>query len=521
MKHTMRVAAFLLAMMLLLTACGGGNSASTAADPSAPKTTISLALSENIKELDPHNVFNFPSYTINWMVYDALIESDRQGGYIPALATEWTKSEDGLTWTFKLREGVKFHNGEEFDSADVVATYQRLIDNKLLACSATYWGYLAGVNAVDKYTVEITLTEAFGATEFALSNTYIIPDGAWAEFGEELWTEQHAVGTGPWQLVEWLDGQYTKLKKFPESWAAYETTLEEVVLKHILEPSTAINGQLAGDVDAYLATGGVARDMLGMYAGTENKIEMVNQDVGIFHYIQFQCEEGSVFADAKVREAFSLAIDRQALVDYTLGAGSIPTGVIPTGAVGYTDSYTPWEYNPEKAKQLLAESSYNGESFTLLTHTGIPMGKALLTPIQDYLKQVGFNVEINAVESSDLTNRRKTGDYDVFLASNNYVSGDPFEHITNRIYNDAHNSHHGDQVLNDLIAQSNKELDPAKRADLIAQANARMRETYSPQITTTQMQACYPICYGVTGIQLYADGFINARNVNWDPSLVK
>ena len=261
--------------------------------------------------------------------------------------------------------------------------------------------------------------------------------------------------------------------------------------------------------------------MLGMYNGTENKVEMVNQDVGIFHYIQFQCEEGSVFADEKVREAFSLAIDRQALIDYTLGAGSIPNGIIPKGAIGYSEDYTPWEYDEAKAKQLLEESSYNGESFTLLTHTGIPMGKALLTPIQDMLKKVGFNVEINAIESSDLTNRRKTGDYDVFLASNNFVSGDPFEHIVSRILNDAHNSHHNDQVLNDLISASNKELDPAKRADLIAQANQRMRETYAPQITTTQMQACYPINYGVTGIQLYADGFINARNVNWDPTLVK
>lgn len=521
MKKAKRFAALLLVcIMLFTTACGSGSSNKGNTD-AGEKKSITLALSENIKELDPHNVFNFPSYTINWMVYDALIESDREGGYDAGLATEWSHDDSGLVWTFKLREGVKFQNGEEFDSEDVVATYQRLIDNPLLACSSTYWQALKSVRAVDQYTAEITLSEPFGATEFAISNTYIIPADAWAEHGEELWTEQYAVGTGPWQLVEWVDGQYTKLKRFADSWAAYDTTLEEVTLKHILEPSTAINGQLSGDIDAYLATGGVARDMLGMYTGTEDKVEMVNQDVGIFHYVQFQCEEGSVFADEKVREAFSLAIDRQALIDYTLGAGSIPNGIIPEGAVGYDENYTPWEYDEAKAKQLLEESSYNGESFTLLTHTGIPMGKALLTPIQDMLKKVGFNVEINAIESSDLTNRRKTGDYDVFLASNNFVSGDPFEHIVSRILNDAHNSHHNDQVLNDLIAASNKEIDPEKRADLIAQANARMRETYSPQITLTQMQACYPINYGVTGIELYADGFINARNVNWDATLVK
>ncbi|MDL2324325.1 ABC transporter substrate-binding protein [Ruminococcaceae bacterium OttesenSCG-928-A16] len=531
-KLKMALAAFLAGLVLVGCTTGGATSiASSAAGGTTPppastgtggeKTVINLALSENITKLDPHDIFNFPVFTACWMMYDTLIATDHEGNYSAGLATEWSKSEDGLTWTFKLREGVKFQNGEDFDSADVVTTFQRLIDTPELTCALTYWPYLESVTAVDQYTAEVKLSEPFGPAEYAFSNTWIIPNEAWDAEGEKLWTEQKAVGTGPWQLDEWVDGQYTHFTKYEDSWDIYETTLTDVYLRHILEPSTAINGQLSGEIDAYLSTGGVARDMLPMYTGTEDKTEMVNVDVGIFHYLQFQCRDGSVFANEKVREAFSLALDRQALVDYVLGAGSVPNGIFPEGSLGFDSSVPAYEYDLEKAKSLLAEAGYNGEAFTIYTHTGIPMGKQLLTAIQDMLTQAGFNAKIEAVEVSALNNIRKEGTYDVFLASNNYVSGDPYAHINQRILSDNHHSNYQDPAMMQIIEDSNKAVDTADREALLKELNAKMRETYAPQITTDQMQACYPINYGVTGLQLYKDGYINARYVNWDPALVK
>lgn len=487
----------------------------------AKKTVINLALSENITKLDPHDIFNFPVFTACWMMYDTLIATDHEGGYFPGLALEWSNSDDGLTWSFKLREGVTFQNGEEFDSADVVATFQRLIDHPELTCTLTYWPYLVSVTAVDKYNVDIVLSEPFGPAVYAFSNTWIIPNEAWEAEGETLWTEQKAVGTGPWQLVEWVDGQYTHFQKFEDSWDAYDTDLTDLYLRHVLEPSTAINGQLSGDIDAYLATGGAPRDMLSMYTGSEAVTEMVNVDVGIFHYLQFQCEEGALFSDEKLREAFSLAIDRQSLVDYVLGAGTVPNGILPEGSLGYDPNYEPYVYDLEKSKALLAEAGYDGQEFTIYTHTGIPMGKPLLTAIQDMVVQAGFNAKIEPVEVSALNNIRKEGTYDVFLVSNNYVSGDPYAHVNQRILSDNHHSNYKDDVMMDLIAESNKTIDPEARAELLSKVNARMRETYAPQISTDQMAATYAINYGVTGLQLYKDGFINTRYVDWDPTLVK
>ena len=517
MKSTKKLLSLVLSVTMLLTACMGMAQAAQTGE----KTVLNLALSENITKLDPHDIFNFPVFTACWMMYDTLIATDHQGNYSAGLATEWSKSEDGLTWSFTLREGVKFQNGEDFDAADVVATFQRLIDHPELTCALTYWPYLESVTALDSYNIEVKLSSAFGPAEYSFSNTWIIPDEAWAAEGEKLWTEQKAVGTGPWQLVEWVDGQYTHFKKYADSWDIYETALEEIYLRHILEPSTAINGQLSGEIDAYLATGGVARDMLPMYANTENVTEMVNVDVGIFHYLQFQCREGSIFQDQKVREAFSLAIDREALVEFVLGAGSVPNGIFPVGSLGADDTVPAYEYDVEKAKALLAEAGYANEEFTIYTHTGIPMGRQVLTAMQDMLVQAGFNAKIEAVEVSALNNIRQEGTYDAFLASNNYVSGDPYAHINQRILSDNHHSNYQDDEMMQLITDSNSAVETADREALLKALNLRMRETYAPQIATDQMQACYPINYGVTGLQLYTDGFINVRYANWDAALVK
>jgi peptide/nickel transport system substrate-binding protein len=175
----------------------------------------------------------------------------------------------------------------------------------------------------------------------------------------------------------------------------------------------------------------------------------------------------------------------------------------------------------EKAKALLAEAGYKGQEFTIYTHTGIPMGKQLLTALQDMLSEAGFNAKIEPVEVSALNNIRREGTYDMFLVSNNHVSGDPYAHINQRILSDNHHSNYQDDVMMKAIEDSNKAVEATDREAFLKQVNARMRETFAPQIVTDQMQACYPINYGITGLQLYKDGFINARYANWDPSLLK
>ena len=528
MKKVKRIVSFLLvlAMIFSLVACGSneegkGEGQNVQGGTEEGAKVVNLALSENIVELDPHNVVNLPGIVACYMIFDYLVDSDHEGNYEPCLATEWTPSEDGLTWTFKLREGVKFHNGEEFDSEDVVCTFQRLIDNPELAVKFTYWPYLESVSAVDKYTVELTMSEPFGAIEYSLANTWIIPNEAWEEYGTALWTEQMCPGTGPWKLDEWVDGQYTHFFKNDEFWGDFDSYYDEVYFRHILEASTAIAGHVTGDIDAYIASSGIVTDMLPLYDGTEDKIEKVEVDTGSFQFVGFQCEESSPFSDINVRKAFMYAIDRQLIVDTVLGAGSVPNGLMVEGVMGYDPNQNGYDYNPEKAKELLEKSNYNGEPIVLNSHTSTMKAEQVLIAMSDMLNEVGFNTSVQVVEIATLGEMRATGDYDVYMVTNMHIGGDPYTHINQRILNDNAHSNYHDETLNSLIEQSNHETDPVKREELLRQANNRICEEVAPHFVLDKLKATYAVNYGVTGLQLYTDGFFNCRYVTYDPSLVK
>lgn len=525
MKHV-RIISLMLAMLMvlgLMAGCGGGgknvpeqggNAGQQPGEEPGGKKSVTVALSENILRLDPHSQTLIPGYAVCDMVFDTLVRGDHAGNYEPWLAKEWSTSEDGKTWTFTLQEGVKFHNGEAFNADDVVCTFQRLIDERdVLTEASSNWPLLESVTKVDDYTVTVQLSDPYGAMLLALSSLYMIPDEAFAEKGETLFTEQIMPGTGPWVFGEWLDGQYVSFTKNNEYWAGNNSVYEEVFLRFILEPSTAIAGQVSGEVDAYLPNGGIVDDMLPLYSGTEDKTELIEFDSGFFMYLGIQCKEGTVFADQKVREAFSLAIDRQIIIDNVLGGGKIPSGILPDSAMGFDPGVPQYEYNPEKAKALLAETSYNGEPIVLSSNTSVKKPEEQLLAISEMANAAGFNTKIEVVESATLMDMRATGSYDVFMVSVMHTGGDPYSVINFRILNDAHHSNYKNDELNALISASNIETDPAKRSEYFTKINQIVHDEYGPLLPTAQMKITYAINKDVKGIDYYPDGWYFCRNI--------
>lgn len=526
-----------LALVLALTVsslagCGGSKTPATDATQASGETTqaaaggsedkvVNIAISENILTMDPLDWAALPSLSANLMTYDCLIESDHEGNYNPQLATEWKVSDDGLTWTFKLREGVVFSNGEPFNADDVVATYNRLLNEPTLAVATTYWPVLKAVEKVDDNTVNIILSEPFGPFEYSVSNTFIIPDQLFAEKGVQMFAEQECIGTGPWVLDEWVDGQYTHFVKNDKYWGDFKSYYDEVYFRHMLEPSSAIASHLSGDIDAYVSAGGISTDMLPLYAGSENTIELQSIESGTFQYMGFQCKEGSPFAKKEVREAFSLAIDRKSIVDSVLGGGKVPSGIIVDTAMGFDSNLAPYEYNPEKAKEILASSGYNGEPIMLSSNTNTLKAEEILLAISDMVNSIGFNTSVEVVEGATLKDMRATGEYDAFMVTNMHPGGDPYSHLTMRILNDAHHSNYVNEDLFKVIKASNAETDQAKRAELIKQANQIMVDEFGPHINLTQLTTVQAVNYGVSGLLLYKDGYFNYRYVTYDPSLVK
>jgi peptide/nickel transport system substrate-binding protein/glutathione transport system substrate-binding protein len=493
--------AVVIMVLLSLMACGGksqdqAQGQSGSAQPPAMSKTLNVAISENIITMDPHHANNLPGTMLTTFLYSFLVFSDHEGNYSPMLATEWTVNPEGTEITFKLRQGVKFVNGEDFNADDVVVSYQRLIDRKNeLAFAIQYWTQLKAVEKIDDYTVKIIMAGPYAPFFSGCSQTAIIPNEAYAQYGDALFHDQKCYGTGPWQLIEWIDGQYFHVKKNPNYWdkSKYDPYFDEVYVRHVLEGSTAVAGHLSGDVDANLASGGINADLLPLYKGTENKIEIYTMDTGAYQYFGFQCREGSPFNDINVRKAFDAAIDRESIVKTVYGGGKVPASIIVDGTIGYDPSLVSYKYNPEEAKRLLAASGYKGQPIELSSHTSTLKAEEGLLAVSDMLNKVGFNTHVNVVENAVLGEMRATGRYDMYMVTVMHNDGDPTNILTLRVLTDTMSSNYKNPALNSLLDRSNKAMDKTERTKLLQDAGRIMYDEHAPHSPFVQLQALMPI----------------------------
>jgi ABC-type transport system substrate-binding protein len=284
----------------------------TARSADTPSKIINIAFSSTIGNVDPHNSTSNNSANSTSAVFEGLVDDDREGNISPLLAERWEANEAGDRWRFFLRKGVKFHNGEPLDAKDVKCSYDRLIAGKSkLRTAASYWKSLSGCEIVDDYTVDL-IFEA--PNPFCLKNvaqTAIIPDEAYAQYGDDLWNKQMMYGTGPWVFKEWIEGQYIHMVKNKEYWnkAKYDPYYEEVYLRVILEPATAVAAHLAGDVQVIVPQGGVNKEFRAMYERAADRIQRLEIKTAMPNYLTIQCEEGKVFNDKNARMALEYALD--------------------------------------------------------------------------------------------------------------------------------------------------------------------------------------------------------------------
>lgn len=514
-----KILSLILALMLIASVFATG------AFAEEKSKVANIAMSENATGIDFHVLSNMgTTCTVNMCMERLVCGVENEDGtysYAPMLATSWESNEDGTEWTFYLREGVKFHNGEIFDANDVACTFQRLIDNaELLNVATQYWLELDHYEVVDEHTFKIYLKNPLPTLLFSVDQTYIMEDKAWNENGEDYINKQLMYGTGPWIFQEWIDGEYAHYVKNEDYWnkEAYDSYFDEVYLRYITEESTGISALLSGDIDLYARTTGYATENLALFAGHDD-IELLSNDLTTVLYLGFQCGEGSVFSDINVRKAFSMAIDRQSIVDYILGRGSVANGYIVKGVYGYDENQPAYEYDPEQAAELLANSSYNGEPIVISSNTGTPQSGEVLTVIAEMAQEVGFNITMEVVESATLLEMRTTGNYDVFMVNVQYQASDPGSVLTQRVLNDYHCSNYVNEELNALVAQSNIEMDVEARTELLRQINNIIREEYAPQVGLTQQAQTIGQYKGMTGANYYQSGTFLFEFIDYDPSL--
>ena len=515
--------------LLVLVACGGGSRSSStqggaaAARPARvePKT-ISVAISETPATMDFHYFGNTGNGNIKAMIMEGLLgydeNPDRSVTHYPLLAESYESSPDGKVWTFKLRKGIKFHNGEDFNSDACMVTYQRIIDDPTLNTSAVWRTGLEKVEAPDDYTFIMYMNEPSVIMRTSLESTPIFAPKAWREHGTDYIFNLMLYGTGPWILTEYVDGQFARFKKNENYWGDFRSYYDEVIIRFVGEESTGVASMLAGDLRVYGRSGGLNRNSVSQFRGRDD-IVMMEYETTTMLYFGMQCRQGHLFSDRRAREAFSLAIDRQAILN------SILTGGIPnttTWAVPGSNAYDPnlplLEYNPEKAKQLLKETGYNGAPMMLTSSTQSTMASEVVLALAEMLNDVGFNFNTRILESAPFLEMRLSSNYDVFMVNGMpSVGGDCGDIFTQRLHNDLHASNFVSEQGNEMIRASNREFDVAKRLELMKEINRHYRDHFGPVINLVYFKLSNPYYKGVVGFRFTGSGGFDFTTISWEP----
>ncbi len=392
MKYLKLVIA-LIVVSLLVVVCGGQTTPARAEEPKQGGT-LTYVLSSDIVSFDPHATRELVSGVVNAQMFDYLTRLDENGQAQPSLAESWEISEDNLTWTFHLVQGVKFHDGTPFNAEAVKKNLDRILHPDSVLPSKRL---IAGieVKVVDESTFQIVTENPFGPLPQNLSHYSLgmISPAALDQYDDQE-LAQNPVGTGPFKFVSYKPAESIVLERNEDYWGQV-SYVDQVTFKPVPEPATRVVMLETGEADIVTKIPAVEVERLNGVEGVTVNVVPFNR---VFYVMMHN--QRAPLDDPKVRQALNYAVDKQAIADNVFqGLVSVATGPISSKVFGYAE--TPrYEYDPEKAKALLAEAGYP-DGFTLKFF--VPQGRYLggeesSTAIQAYLAAVGVQAEIEVLE---------------------------------------------------------------------------------------------------------------------------
>src|SRR5690606_35634379 len=317
--------------------------------------------------LDPHGVNDTASNNATSQIFERLTDFDKDGNIVPLLATEFNAVDD-TTWEFKLREGVKFHDGTDFNAEAVKASLDRILDPEFASPKIVVVNMISEVEVVDEYTVHIKTEKPFAPLPAHLAHnagSIIAPSAIEEENNGGKKVTENPIGTGPFKLEKWNTGDSIEFVKFEDYWGE-KAKADTLTFKVVPDQSTRVAMIETGEAHALLLGSSDVKRVEAMQGVELDRVSSTRMD-----YLGFNMQK-EPFDNEKVRQAIAMAVNKEDIVDGILdGQGLAAIGPLAPTVVGNSQELEPLEHDVEEAKKLLAEAGFpDGFKTTLQVNTG-------------------------------------------------------------------------------------------------------------------------------------------------------
>jgi len=418
----------------------------------------------------------------------------------PCLAESWEISPDKLTYTFHLRHGVKWHDGQPFTADDVKFTYDKLMDPKVdAALIRSYFTTLKSCDVLDPYTVRFTASEPYFKTLEAIGTSMPIcprhafdhgdPDFNKNDFG------RHPIGTGPYKFVRWDTGSQIVVERNDDYWGG-PRLIKRMIFQILDEPYVAAQLLKKGQIDVFGSVSPILweRDFEG--AKSMQHLHQYVFPYPAFSFIGFNLRQ-EPFKDVRVRHAIDLLIPRDEIIkQIALGKYATKTsGFDPPGSRNYNQDVKPTPYDPVLAQQLLADAGWKNDhgdgilykdgkrlTFSLVYGSGNPNGEKSAELIQESLKRAGIDMQLSRLQFAQLVDKVNEWNFDaVMMGWTQDINGDPWQ-LWNSADADVKKSSnfvgYKNAQVDDLMKQGRLEYDDEKRAVIYRQVHQLIHDDY-------------------------------------------
>jgi len=431
--------------------------------PAVDKQTVVVAITALPANLDPLIPPSIESAKYAWNAFDSLYGFNREGNLEPRLATSYEVSADGLVWTFRLRKGVKFHNGDEFTADDVKFTMDRVLLPETKSTRRPFFAPVVESTTVkDAQTVVIRLKKRDGAFLNKLAGyLYIVPHKYVQSLPNSDAFAQAPVGTGPWKIARNQVGRELVFERFDGFWGK-KPAVSRLVYKVVPEPASRASALQAGEVD--LATEVLPTDLETLKSTKGLAAEVVDGGSPL-HIRIYSNDPATPLSKKDVRLAMNYAVDKKALIASVLrGQAAELSSLIPSSyPYGSNPALKPFDFNLAKAKQLLGQAGYaKGFDTSLTCPSNQP--RAICETLAAYWGQVGIRTQIKVIDSVAY-NRMNATHQSGPLVLNGFANAiyDPIHVIGGAATKDGTWSDYFNPEVEKLVAEVDGEADKAKR----------------------------------------------------------